>query len=404
MGAITLGQLALAAGASAPGAHSQSASDRVAGVAPALRARIMAMSPLPSAPPDLTNKFADDSAAAELGQMFFFEQRFSSNGAVSCASCHDPDRGFADGRPLAQGLQVGTRHTPSVIDSAFQRWLTWDGRADSLWAQALHPFENQAEMGSTRAQMIEVIRADPVLTGRYTAIFGQLPPSGDTQAIDTAFANIGKSLAAYERRLISLPSAFDRFVVALGDESGAPDSSHYPEAALRGLLLFVGKAGCHQCHYGPALSDGEFHRLGLADGTGQSLKDRGRLDGVAKVKADPFNAAGKFSDAPQGPRAALVRSLLEDPDLFGRMRTPSLRAAVRTPPYMHDGRFATLEDVVRFYSTLDGAVLDHHGETVLTPLSLSESEISDIAEFLRSVDGGPISPHLCGRVMPIIPP
>ena len=121
--------------------------------------------------------------------------------------------------------------------------------------------------------------------------------------------------------------------------------------------------------------------------------DSGRFAGAGLVKRDPFNAAGIHSDEPDGSRGRLVRTLLETPDNWGRFRTPSLREVSRTAPYMHEGRFQTLEEVVRFYSTLEGAVqLDHHQETVLTPLGLDEGEIADLVAFLEALDGTPREP------------
>ncbi|MDG1492034.1 MAG: cytochrome-c peroxidase, partial [Planctomycetota bacterium] len=136
--------------------------------------RIMQMSPLPPLPTDTTNRYADDPLAARFGQALFFDERLSADGAVSCATCHDPDRGFTDGKQLALGQEVGNRHTPTLWNVAHHRWLTWDGRADSLWMQALDPIEDPREMGTTRGKLARVIADDPGLLAAYSAVFGPI--------------------------------------------------------------------------------------------------------------------------------------------------------------------------------------------------------------------------------------
>lgn len=353
------------------------------------RERLLRLGPMPALPADPTNRWADDPAAAALGRELFGEPRLSRNGEVSCASCHQPERGFADGRKLAMGLSMGTRHSQSLLDAAHQRWFTWDGRADSLWSQALHPFQNPLEMGLTPAEVIERVRSIEPLRVRYEAVFGALPAAGDATAIDAAFARLGKAIAAFERTLVTGPSAFDRWLdrVRAGDDSPTPE---FGESARRGAELFVGKADCVRCHSGPLLSDGEFHMIGVPSLDGAAPVDRGRLEGVERLKADRFNASGMHSDAPDGARAKVTRATTLDPEAWGRFRTPSLRSAALTPPYMHQGQLATLEEVVRFYDTLEGATtLDHHAERVLEPLGLSEQQRADLVAFLKAVQGAP---------------
>lgn len=359
------------------------------GLDAAVRERLLRLGPLPALPPDPTNRWADDPNAAALGRELFNEARLSRNGEVSCATCHRPELGFADGRRLAMGLALGTRHSQSLLDAAHQRWFTWDGRADSLWSQALHPFQNPLEMGSSPAEVIERVRSIAPLRARYEALFGSLPAAGDEKGVDAAFARLGKAIAAFERTLVSGPSAFDRWLdrVRAGDE--AP-TAEFDASARRGAVLFVGKADCVRCHSGPLLSDGEFHMIGVPSVDGAAPTDRGRLDGIERLKADRFNAAGSHSDAPEGAQAKVTRATVTDPDAWGRFRTPSLRSAAATPPYMHQGQLATLEDVVRFYDTLEGATsLDHHAERVLEPLGLTESQRRDLVAFLKAVQGAP---------------
>ncbi len=414
-GAVALLALAAAAMTLAGDGTSSSAPSDGAISGPALR-RLLSMR-RPTAPaPDPTNRWADDPAAAALGQRLFFEPRLSRNGAVSCATCHDPAKGFTDGRRRAVGLAEGTRNTQGLLDIADLPWFTWDGRADSLWSQALHPFEDDREMGISRVELIERVRLIEPLRAEYERLFGPLPPTTRpgaaavpppttpaappgaeadpaALAVDRAFANLGKAIAAYERRLRTGPSPFDRALERL-ERGDAAAIEGFGEPERRGMLLFVDRADCWRCHHGPLLSDGSFHSIGVPLLDGGIPHDRGRLDAIARLQASPFNAAGPFSDDSSGSKAALTRSLAADPMLWGAVRTPSLRNAARTAPYMHEGQFASLEEVVRFYSTLEGALTDHHGERVLEPLGLSDREIADLAAFLRSLDGSLPDPEL----------
>jgi cytochrome c peroxidase len=381
------------------------------------------MAEVPELPADPTNRVADDVRAAELGHLLFFDTRLSGNDAVSCATCHDPARDFTDGRRVAQGIGENTRNAPTVLNAAYHRWLTWDGRADSLWAQALEPMENDIEMGGDRIAIVRTIAGDPDLRARYEELFGSLPDlSGESMPeharprrddatdawsesweqiepeqraeVTTAFVNIGKSIGAYQRRLVSMDSPFDRFVASAESGTYVPVVD-FPDGAVRGLALFVGDAGCWECHAGPMLTTAEFHDIGVPPVAGGMPTDAGRFAGADVVKNDPFNAAGVYSDASDGTQARLVRSLLNSPDNWGRFRTPSLREVSRTAPYMHEGRFDSLAEVVRYYSTLEGAVqLDHHQETVLAPLELDELEQADLVEFLESLDGMPVESEM----------
>ncbi len=343
---------------------------------------VLSMSPVLAPPPDPTNRLADSPAAAAFGEAVFFDAGFSADGTVSCATCHVPALAFSDGLAVAKGLGTGKRNTPTIIDSAHQRWFTWDGRADSMWAQALHPFLSPVEMGITASDVVQRVRTVPALAAGYRAASGH---DLSTDPEDTAFATIGKCLAAYERTVASGRSPFDEYVDALrsGDQDAA---STYPIAAQRGLALFVGRGGCIRCHSSPVLSDGEFHLVGVPDAAGVLPQDVGRFQAIGVVQSDPFNAAGSHSDAPNGDQARLTRALLKQPELWGAVRTPSLRTAWGTAPYMHAGQFQTLGEVVHFYNTLEGAVaLDHHAERMLAPLGLTADEEAELVAFLESL-------------------
>ena len=356
--------------------------------------RVRRNPPLGPPPADPTNRWADSEAAARLGHRIFFDRRLSASGTVSCASCHDPAHGFADPRPIAVGEGRGNRHAMSVLNAAHQRWLTWDGRADTLWGQALQPFEAPAELGVPRRRVVEAVSADPVLADAYRAAFGAPPPApGAPDAdVDAAFAMVGKALAAYERRLQSGPSAYDRWWSRR--EAGDPGAdAELREDQRRGLVLFFGKANCFQCHHGPLFSDGEFHMIGAPTADGGPPRDPGRYAVVERVRDDPFNAAGPHSDDRRGRQAAISAGLVNSPERWGEFRTPSLRNAALTPPYMHQGQLRSLTDVVRFYSTLEGATsLDHHREQVLRRLDLSPGEQADLVAFVDALTGTPPAP------------
>ncbi len=145
------------------------------GFSPGQWRRVLSMAEVPDLPPDPTNRLADDTMAAEFGHHLFFDPRLSGNGRVSCATCHDPALDFTDGRRVSIGVSENIRNAPTVLNTAYHRWLTWDGRADSLWAQALEPLENDVEMGGDRVAILRTVAADPELSARYESLFGPLP-------------------------------------------------------------------------------------------------------------------------------------------------------------------------------------------------------------------------------------
>lgn len=386
-------------------------------------ARVLALSPLPPAPADPTNAHADDPRAARLGQWLFFDARLSRDGDVSCATCHDPAKGWSDGLQLARATGQFGRHTMTLWNVVHNRWYFWDGRADSLWAQALQPLEEPAEHGTTRLAVAHLVDEDPALRRAFVETFGELPDlrdrarfpdrarparpalrdlaredehdpavaawnamrPEDRETVNAVYARVGKALEAYERSIVSGGSAFDRFVA--GVRAADPRAQRgFDEAARRGLALYLGKARCHLCHSGPLFSDREFHDTRVPPLEGGTRTDQGRLAGIRLVEEDPFNGAGAFSDDPVA-GGEKVRYLRRTQHTFGEFKTPSLRNVAETAPYMHMGQLATLEQVVRFYSTLEGALPRHLGsrEKLLAPVDLSEGEIADLVAFLESL-------------------
>lgn len=378
------------------------------------RAILAKLSPLGAPPPDPTNAVADDLAAARLGKRLFFDKRLSGDGRISCATCHEPERAFTDGKQVSEGVGKTSRNAPGLIDVAWQRWFFWDGRADTLWSQALKPIEHPLEMNGDRVAIAKLLELDPVLRDEYERVFGSLPETlgwpgrarpeeGDTQLArawrglsdverelaDRVFSNVGKALAAYERRLVGKDSPFDRFVRGLSS-GDAKDLAAIDASAQRGLKLFIGKAGCRQCHTGPAFTDGEFHDVQLRPLSGGDRTDPMRLAAIPKVKQDPFNAAGRFSDAREGAAVEHLTYLAENAESWGAVRTPGLRNVALTAPYMEQGQLADLPAVLRFYSTREGAApAGHHQEKVVKPLNLTEGEVSDLEAFLRTLTEEP---------------
>jgi cytochrome c peroxidase len=352
-------------------------------------------SPLGRSPSDPTNRVADEPRAAALGQFLFFDARFSPNGKVSCATCHQATLAFTDGRALAQGISVGTRNSPTVLNAAYGQWYFLDGRSDSLWSQALQPLENPQEIGGERAHIVLTVLRDRALRAAYEQVFGPLLNPAESQQVDRAFSNLGKAIEAYERRLRSPPSPFDHYVTAL-KRGDAPGQRLFPAAAKRGLKLFVSAARCELCHSGPAFSDGQFHNLGLPLAPGEE-PDKGREVGIRGVRVDPFNGVGSFSDAPgkSGVRDRLA-FLPEPESQSGAFKTPTLREVARTAPYMHDGRFADLQQVMSFYfdgetSTMpaDSRVGQRERTLDLIP-HLGRAQQQDLIEFLRTLTSPPL--------------
>jgi len=384
---------------------------------PEVLRRALTLSPLPPPPADPTNAVEDDPRAARLGQALFFDARLSKNGTISCATCHDPAQGWSDGKTTAVGLGPVARHTPTLLDVAQHRWFFWDGRKDSLWSQALAPLEDPAEHGASRLQLAHLVAGDARYRATYEALFGALPelsdaerfpPRGrpvpdqpehplarawngmtwaDRDAVERVFANLGKALAAFQRTLRSEPAPFDVFVAGLRAGDAAKQAALGP-SARRGLALFLGKARCHTCHDGPFFSDLEFHddRVPPLDPEGEP--DRGRYVGLARVLDDPFNGLGRHSDDPETGRTRLAY-LARTNHSERELKTPTLRNLLRTAPYMHQGQFATLAEVVRFYSALEGALPAHPEERLVEPLGLDAGEQADLVAFLESLSGAP---------------
>jgi cytochrome c peroxidase len=353
--------------------------------------------------PDPSNRVGDDSAAVRLGHAVFFDARFSGNGQVSCATCHQPQHGFQDGLPVASGVGRGTRRTMPIAGTAHGPWFFWDGRADSQWAQALGPLENPVEHGGTRAQYAHLVSEH--YREEYERIFGALPdlagvprvagpvadtaarasweamPAAQREAVTRVYANIGKAIAAYERRLEPGASRFDRYAERLREDGRAPAGILSPDEE-QGLKLFIGKASCTQCHNGPRFTDDHFHNTGVP--TADALpEDVGRALGAPQVLGDEFNCRSRYSDAKPEECAELEFLKPDGAELTRAYKPPSLRGVAERSPYMHSGQIATLAEVIDHYDRAPAAPAGH---TEIHPLKLSPAERAQLEAYLRTLD------------------
>lgn len=275
----------------------------------------------------------------ELGRALFFDKRLSPDNTIACANCHIAKLAFADGMPVATGIrgQKGGRSAPVSFNRVFSSAQFWDGRADTLEAQSIGPFTNPIEHGFTNYDnMIGKMKKIPGYKKMFMDVFGE----------DMTIGNVGKAIASFQRTVLSGNSPADRF--DQGGEAGA-----IPETAQRGLTLFRDKARCTKCHSGFNFSDEKFHNLGI--GWDDNKVDLGRY---------------------------MVSKITEE---LGAFKTPTLREISRSAPYMHDGRFKTLEEVVNFYNK--GGIKNPHQDPLILPLELTDQEKTDLLAFLRTLNG-----------------
>lgn len=361
--------------------------------------RSLSLASLPPLPHDPTNKYADDPRARSLGKQFFFDPKFSGNGEVSCATCHQPTTAFTDLFPLARGMGVSTRRTMPLIGMAYNAWFFWDGRRDSLWSQAITPIENAKEHGFTRTMSAH--RISEKYRQEYEAVFGHLPainptkhppqasPGTDNPAdrsawlgmqpadrdeINRIFANFGKAIGAFVRQILPQPAPFDRYVEAVEVNDSSRADTLISHEAVAGLRLFIGKAKCTNCHLGPLFTNGGFHNIGLPNST-----DPGRSPAIDLVLNDEFNCLGKYSDAKPEQCTELGFIDTNHHKYEGAFKTPSLRNVLERAPYMHAGQFKSLDEVLFFYRRSPSSEVEHQ--------QLTEAELQQLKAFLATLSG-----------------
>ena len=264
-----------------------------------------------------------------LGKQLFFDGRLSADNKVSCASCHDPAKGYSNGDPFATGVegQKGGRNSPTIINAAYGKLQFWDGRAKSLEDQAMGPVQNPIEMKMSLDDVVKKLNAIEGYKKQFQQVFGT----------DVTSDGMAKAIAAYERTVLSGDAPFDKFK--------AGDKAALSESAARGLKLFTGKANCTACHAGASFTDNSFHNVGV-----------------------PGNDEG---------RAAINKSSGDK----GAFKTPTLREIARSAPYMHDGSMKTLEEVVAHYNK--GGTPHPQLDEELFPLKLTDAEAADLVTFLK---------------------
>ncbi|TWU53562.1 Cytochrome c551 peroxidase precursor [Candidatus Brocadiaceae bacterium B188] len=278
-------------------------------------------------------------AKVELGKKLYFDPRLSGNNWISCATCHNPVLGFADGLPRILGgptSKEGGRHSPTIINTAYNDLQFWDGRAATLEEQALGPIQNPNEMFETLDNVVRKLSGISEYVKAFQEVFG----TGVTAD------GIAKAIAAFERTVVYANSPFDRYMQG--------DVHAMSESAKRGMDLFQGKAECIKCHNGPNFTDNKFHNIGVPP------------DGPLKEDLGRYNVTRNESDK-------------------GAFKTPTLRNITDTAPYMHNGFFPTLFEVVQFYN--GGGGRSENKSADIHALHLTGQEVNDLIEFMKALTG-----------------
>jgi cytochrome c peroxidase len=320
-------------------------------------------------PPPIPDDNPMTPEKVELGKLLFFDTRLSGDASLGCSTCHEPKQGWAFSNDISRGYPgaIHWRNSQTVVNSAYYNKLFWAGSAKSLEAQAPSAAKG-AVSGNGEADMMEARLAFiPEYRERFGDVFGDTWPK---------LSNAWKAIAAFERTLVQTDTPFDQFM------RGKQDA--LSDAQKRGLELFKGKGNCIECHNGPLLTDQKFYNLGVP------RAERWLEDGLAQISF-------RYELFAKGVTEDLYRSLKDDPGLYfrtkmkedmGKFRTPSLRYTLYTAPYMHNGAFFDLTEVVQFYNEGGGKNDFAANKTALIkPLNLSDAEIDDLVAFLDSLSG-----------------
>ena len=358
---------------------------------------------------DQTNAVSDNRLAASLGKEIFFNKNFSTNKSVACASCHQPDKYFTDGLKSAKGIELTSRNTPTIVGVAQSQWFFHDGKADTLWSQALGPLENKKEHGSNRSYYAQVIFNNETLKSAYERVFKVMPDisdvkrfplnagpvedinaskaweamdASDQKTITDIFVNIGKSIAAYEQYLQPSRSRVDDYIDKLSSGKTSELDSTLSVNEANGMRLFIGKANCIICHFGSSFTDSEFHNVATVDINNKPY-DWGRYNGVKQLLSSEFNCRSQYNDAKDDKCEELKYTSSDAHETMASFKTPGLRNVSKTAPYMHDGQFNDLASVLAHYANPDKLIL---GKKDLLPTTLSKQNQSDLVAFLKALD------------------
>jgi len=323
--------------------------------------------PMPSDNPQTPEKIA-------LGKRLFEDKRFSADGTVSCATCHDPQKAFADGLATSEGIKKlkGTRNAPTVVNAAYYDSQFWDGRRSSLEEQSKDPLINPIEHGlPSHGPILETIRGDGSYPSQFKSVFGVAPQQ-------ITIDHVAKAIASFERNVISGDSPFDRFLYG-GDKTALSES------AIRGLEIYRTKGRCQDCHTigqtNATFTDNKFHNLGV---------------GFKRLESRAIQIANAFRKAKQEGKD-IDKAVLGDQEIselgrfvvtlrpsdIGAFKTSTLRNIAVTAPYMHDGSIQTLEEVIELYNR--GGESNPFLDSGIRPLNLTDQEKADLLAFLKSL-------------------
>jgi cytochrome c peroxidase len=344
--------------------HAQSADDNMLGLPPV---------PIPADNPQTPAKI-------QLGDKLFHDKRFSIDGTVSCANCHNDNLAFTDGLQFSVGHHglVGTRNAPTVLNAAYYKDQFWDGREPDLENQSKQPPVNPVEGGlANHEPILEVVRTDPEYRSAFQAVFDVSPEQLNLQ-------HVAKAIASFERTLVAGNSAFDRYWFK--GETGAMN-----EAQVRGFNLFIGQARCVSCHTieqdHALFTDNRFHNIGV--GINHIQEDVPRLTKAfleAKYKGGDVDKM-VLSDKKSSELGRFA--VTDELDQIGAFKTPTLRNVDLTAPYMHDGSLKTLKDVVIHYNNGGASQPRDRVNDFLSggirPLNLTDEQMDDLVAFMKAL-------------------
>ena len=313
---------------------------------------------------------AAQSELISLGKELFFDATLSADSSISCASCHDPKKGFTDRLPKAKGIQgqQGTRNTPTLLNALFFERFFHDGRASSLEEQALGPLLNPIEHGlKNKQQLIDIILKNPHYAQQFEKLFG-------IEKTQLGSDHIARAIASYERTLVAGNSAFDRYYFGR-------DRSQLSASAARGLLVFRRKGNCANCHEismkHALFTDNRFYNIGIGFDKLEAV--------LEKIKKRHRNGQNNDDDSltpmqrSESGRYNVTHQLAD----LGKFKTPSLRNIALTAPYMHDGSIKTLTEVVEYYDK--GGHKNPYLDSAIYPLHLTKQEKTDLVAFMQSL-------------------